>query len=135
VGFAAAVQQAMLDRNERNLRIAVLRNQLWAGIHKRIPRAILNGNSESRLSHNLNITFPGISGSDLHRTLRPDLACSSGSACSEGIPSHVLQAIGRSRSESEASLRMSLGRSTTIEEVKQAIELISRAVTTCKRDL
>ena len=135
MGFAAAVQQAMLDRNERNERLAALRNQLWTGLRKRIPHIVLNGNIEARLSNNLNVTIPGVSGNNLHRTLRPDIACSSGSACSQGLPSHVLQAIGRSRSEAEASLRLSLGRDTTLAEVNQAVELISRAATTCKKHM
>ena len=69
-----------------------------------------------------------MNGSRLHRALRPHLACSSGSACSNGAPSHVLQAIGRTRAEAEASLRLSLGRETTAAEVDQAIAVIPDAV-------
>ena len=83
---------------------------------------------EPRLPHNLNICIPGITGSRLHRALRPHLACSSGSACSSGAPSHVLQAIGRSRAEAEASLRLSLGRTTTDDEIQLAVERIAAAV-------
>ena len=87
-----------------------------------------NGAAAPRLAHNLNITLPGMSGSRLHRSLRPHLACSSGSACSNGAPSHVLLAIGRSRADAEASLRLSLGRSTTANAVEQAIASIVEAV-------
>ena len=69
-----------------------------------------------------------MSGSRLHRSLRPHLACSSGSACSNGAPSHVLQALGRSRADAEASLRLSLGRGTTPAEIEQAIATIVEAV-------
>ena len=95
---------------------------------QRLPGVLLNGALRPRLPHNLNISLPGVNGSRLHRALRPQLACSSGSACSNGAPSHVLQAIGRSRAEAEASLRLSLGRDTTAAEVEQAIDVILNAV-------
>ena len=93
---------------------------------------LLNGALQPRLPHNLNISLPGVNGGRLHRALRPHLACSSGSACSNGAPSHVLQAIGRSRAEAEASLRLSLGRDTTAAEVEQAIAVILNAVAASK---
>ena len=128
VGFAAAVQQAMADRDERHRRLSELRDQLWNGLNDQLPSIERNGAAAPRLAHNLNITLPGVSGSRLHRSLRPHLACSSGSACSNGAPSHVLQALGRSRADAEASLRLSLGRSTTASAVEQAIACIVEAV-------
>jgi cysteine desulfurase len=128
VGFAAAVQQAMADRDERHRRLSGLRDQLWNGLNDQLPSIERNGAAAPRLAHNLNITLPGVSGSRLHRSLRPHLACSSGSACSNGAPSHVLQALGRSRADAEASLRLSLGRSTTASAVEQAIACIVEAV-------
>ena len=129
VGFAAAARLAMADRDERRQRLAQLRDQLWAELHQRIPDLQRNGAEQPRLSHNLNITIPGVNGARLHRALRPHLACSSGSACSNGEPSHVLQALGRSRAEAEASLRLSLGRSTTAADIEAAAACISEAVT------
>ena len=128
VGFAAAARLAMADRDERRQRLAQLRDQLWAELHQRIPDLQRNGAEQPRLSHNLNITIPGVNGARLHRALRPHLACSSGSACSNGEPSHVLQALGRSRAEAEASLRLSLGRSTTAADIEAAAACISEAV-------
>ncbi|MCB4376629.1 MULTISPECIES: cysteine desulfurase family protein [unclassified Synechococcus] len=128
VGFAAAARLALEERDERNSRLQRLRNQLWEGLQQRLPGVLLNGALEPRLPHNINISLPGVNGSRLHRALRPHLACSSGSACSNGAPSHVLQAIGRSRAEAEASLRLSLGRETTAAEVEQAIAVIHDAV-------
>ncbi|MEC8688905.1 MAG: cysteine desulfurase family protein [Cyanobacteriota bacterium] len=128
VGFAAAIRLAMNDLEQRSLHLRRLRDQLWQGLEQRIPGLLLNGALEPRLAHNLNITIPGVSGSRLHRTLRPAVACSSGSACSNGAPSHVLQAIGRSRAEAEASLRLSLGRDTTTREIELAIDRIAEAV-------
>ena len=128
VGFAAAAQLALADQQQRHDQLQGLRNQLWSGLQEHVPGVLLNGAIRSRLPHNLNITIPGVNGSRLHRALRPQLACSSGSACSNGAPSHVLQAIGRTRSEAEASLRLSLGRSTTLDEVNQVISLLTQTV-------
>ena len=128
VGFAAAARLALEERDERNSRLQRLRDQLWEGMQQCLPGVLLNGALQPRLPHNLNISLPGVNGSRLHRALRPHLACSSGSACSNGAPSHVLQAIGRSRAEAEASLRLSLGRDTTAAEVEQAIAVIHNAV-------
>ncbi|AII48306.1 cysteine desulfurase [Synechococcus sp. KORDI-52] len=127
VGFAAAARSALQDRDQRNCRLQGLRDQLWEGLQQRLPGVLLNGAMEPRLPHNLNISLPGVNGSRLHRALRPQLACSSGSACSNGAPSHVLQAIGRTRAEAEASLRLSLGRDTTPEDIRQAVMAIGDA--------
>ena len=127
VGFAKAATLAIADRDSRSERLRNLRNKLWNGLKQTIPNVVLNGALEARLPHNLNITLPGIHGSRLHRALRPKLACSSGSACSRGAPSHVLLALGRSQKEAEASLRLSLGRSCSDAEIDQAIQCISEA--------
>ena len=133
VGFATAAELAMADLPQRQQRQKQLRDMLWADLQKRIPDLQRNGAEQPRLSHNLNVTVPGVNGARLHRALRPHLACSSGSACSNGEPSHVLQALGRSRSESEASLRLSLGRTTTRKDVHQAVIAISDAVAAAHR--
>ena len=133
VGFAAAAELAMADLPQRQQRQKQLRDLLWTDLHRRIPDLQRNGAEQPRLSHNLNVTVPGVNGARLHRALRPHLACSSGSACSNGEPSHVLQALGRSRSESEASLRLSLGRTTTREDIHQAVNAISDAVAAGRR--
>ncbi|MDC2984744.1 cysteine desulfurase [bacterium] len=127
VGFAAAARLALQEQEQRNSRLQHLRDQLWEGLQQRLPGVLLNGALQPRLPQNLNISLPGVNGSRLHRALRPHLACSSGSACSNGAPSHVLQAIGRSRAEAEASLRLSLGRETTADDVDQAITAITDA--------
>ena len=133
VGFAAAVRLAMAERESRQQRLAALRDQLWSDLQHQIPGVQLNGAPAPRLPHNLNISLPGVNGSRLHRALRPHLTCSNGSACSNGAPSHVLQAIGRSRAEAEASLRLSLGRDTTTEDIQQATIAISDAVAAAQR--
>ncbi|HJN33572.1 MAG TPA: cysteine desulfurase family protein, partial [Prochlorococcus sp.] len=129
VGLAKAVELAMEDITGRQEKLCTLRNQLWDGLRERLPDLILNGSLEHRLPHNLNITIPGVRGSSLHQQLRPLIACSSGSACSQGAPSHVLMALGRTSAEAEASLRLSLGRNTSSEEISQAVEAIGNVVT------
>ena len=128
VGFAAAARLALVDLESRSVRLRCLRDQLWAGLTHNLPQIELNGPLEPRLPHNLNITVPGLNGSRLHRALRPHLACSSGSACSRGEPSHVLQAIGHSRRDAEASLRLSLGRTTSERDIDAAIQLITSTI-------
>ena len=93
-----------------------------------LPYLRVNGCLEKRLPHNLNFTIPGIQGSELHRRLRYIISCSSGSACSNGAPSHVLQALGRSKKEAEASIRLSLGRNTTSQDVSQALKELTKII-------
>ena len=128
IGFAKAAALAHSDLAYRRQRLEGLRNQLWEGLKQRQPTLLLNGSATTRLPHNLNITIPDLSGSKLHRALRSHVACSSGSACSRGEPSHVLMALGRSRQEAEASLRLSLGRDTTNDDIKQAIQAIDSVI-------
>ena len=81
-----------------------------------------------RLAHNLNVTVQGVDGTRLHRLLRQRLAVSSGSACSQGSPSHVLAALGRSRQQAAASIRFGLGRGSNDAEITLAIETVAAAV-------
>ena len=128
VGLAKALEIALADQAERAERLAALRDQLWqrlqalGGIHR-------NGAAALRLAHNLNIWIEGVDGAALQRALRPSLALSSGSACSSGEPSHVLQALGLSRQQAAAALRFGLGRRTSAAEIEAAAELVSAAIT------
>ena len=88
-----------------------------------------NGSSLHALPHNLNITVAGVDGSRLHQQLRRRLAVSSGSACSQGSPSHVLAALGRTRQEAAASIRFGLGRDTGQDDVDAAVGAVGEAVT------
>lgn len=132
VGFARAAELAISDRSERRQRLRLLRDRLWRGLQAAVPDLLCNGSMEHRLDHNLNITIPGVSGSRLHQELRRLVTCSSGSACSRGTPSHVLLALGRSRKEAEASLRLSLGRQTSSEDIDRAIAAISTVTQTLR---
>ena len=128
IGLAKAAESALADREERSDRLQRLRNQLWQGLQQALPGVVLNGALAPRLPHNLNITVMGVNGNRLQSKLRSRLQCSSGSACSAGRPSHVLRALGRSQDEAGASLRLSLGRTTTEGDIKGAIAVIKEVV-------
>ncbi len=129
VGLGEALALAGADQAERAQRLAALRDQLWGGLQA-LGGIALNGPppGPTRLAHNLNITVHGVDGAALHRRLRRQLAVSSGSACSEGSPSHVLAALGRSRAEAAASIRFGLGRASTAAEIELALAAVSAAM-------
>jgi cysteine desulfurase len=129
VGLGEALALAGAYQAEQTQRLAALRDQLWSGLQA-LGGIALNGPppGPTRLAHNLNITVHGVDGAALHRRLRRQLAVSSGSACSEGSPSHVLAALGRSRAEAAASIRFGLGRSSTAAEIELALATVSAAV-------
>jgi len=131
VGLGEALLRAEADREERAGRLGTLRDQLWAGLEAlggiELNGAELNGGAP-RLAHNLNVTVQGVDGTRLHRLLRQRLAVSSGSACSQGSPSHVLAALGRSRQQAAASIRFGLGRGSSDAEITLATETVAAAV-------
>jgi len=128
VGFAKALEIA-IDNTEKNIsNLSLLRNKLLKGILKTDNKVLINGSMKHRLPHNLNITFLDLSGSKLHKELKSKIICSSGSACSNGRPSHVLMALGRSLKESESSLRLSIGLQTNNDDINSAIEIINNVV-------
>ncbi len=128
VGLAKAAELRFGDLNSRQERLLSLRNKLSAGLKAHLPNLIVNGSIENRLANNLNITIPNVRGNRLHLALRHYIDCSSGSSCSNGKPSHVLRAIGRTLQESESSIRFSLGYKTTEDDINQAISIISKVV-------
>jgi cysteine desulfurase len=127
VGLGAALEHAMADREARALRLGGLRDQLWSGLAA-LGGLERNGDPQACLPHNLNITVAGVDGTQLHQRLRPQLAVSSGSACSQGSPSPVLAALGRTRQEAAASVRFGLGRATSPAEIALAIATVREAV-------
>ena len=132
VGLQAALEAALADREDRNERLDSLRNQLWQRLEA-LGEITLNGHPSQRLAHNLNIGVEGVDGSRLHQILRRHIAVSSGSACSQGSPSHVLAALGRSRSQAAAAIRFGLGRSTTAAEIETTISAVADAVAELRR--
>jgi cysteine desulfurase len=134
VGFGAAIELAVAVMPEEAPRLAALRDEMERNICSRLDGALVNGHPVERLPNTLNLSFAGVDGNALLVGLH-ELAVSSGSACTsaEPHPSHVLGAIGRSRALAAASLRFSLGRGTTHEDVAVAADAVVREVTRLRR--
>lgn len=130
VGLGAACDIAGQDMTADNSRISGLSDRLKTAILSGLPDIQLNGSEGCRIAGNLNFTFKGVRVDQMIRSMR-DLALSTGSACStEKVePSHVLTALGLSKSQIAASLRIGIGRMTTEDEITYAIARIIEAVT------
>jgi cysteine desulfurase len=128
LGRAAALAQERLSIYQEQVR--VLRDELQRGILERVPSAVVNGHPTERLPNTLNLSFPGVNAGELLAAIRDEVACSTGSACHAGQaePSSVLLAMGRDARLASAALRLSLGWSTTAQEVQRAATVISDAV-------
>jgi cysteine desulfurase len=126
MGFAEAVKQA--DSNKHVKHMTVLRDKLIEGIEKNIPEAKLNGpRGDKRLCNNINFVFSRIEGEAIGGYLDlKGISSSTGSACSSHSlePSHVLQAIGMSKAEANGSLRLSISRFTTEEEIDYLLQVL-----------
>jgi len=131
-GFGRACEILAMTGQEERLRVAALRDCLWRTLEALIPGLSLNGPRNSALRHpgNLNFAIDGVDARDLIQQLQPDLACSTGSACHSGNeePSHVLGALGLDSKRAFSSLRLSLGRQSTTEDVHTAAGLIASAL-------
>lgn len=129
VGMGEAYRLARLERAEEIKRIAALRNRLKDGIEKNIPEIVINGDMEHRVCSNLNVSFNFIEGESLMMAVK-DLAVSSGSACTSASlePSYVLKSLGRSDELAHSSIRFTLGRFTTEEEIDFAVKLLTEKV-------
>ena len=129
VGMGEAFRIAKDEMSSENERIRMLRDRLYNGLND-MEEVYLNGDLEHRVAGNLNISFNFVEGESLIMALR-DLAVSSGSACTSASlePSYVLRALGRNDELAHSSIRFTLGRYTTIEEVDYTIDLVKKAVT------
>ena len=131
MGMTAALEEAVQDLDQTMPRLRDLRDRLIAGLAK-IPHSALNGDATQRLPGNVNFCFEGIEGESLLLLLDDKGVCaSSGSACTSGSldPSHVLLAIGRPHEVAHGSLRLTLDRDTTEEEVDAIIRAVDEVVT------
>jgi cysteine desulfurase len=128
VGFGEAARLAKAEMAAEDARIRALRDRLYKGM-KGIEEAYVNGDLEHRIPHNLNVSFNFVEGESLIMAVK-DLAVSSGSACTSASlePSYVLRALGRSDELAHSSIRFTLGRFTTEEEIDFAVDLIKRKV-------
>ena len=131
VGLAEALRLAQQEAATRTQRLTPLRDHLIGYILEEIPRTRLTGHPSERLPNHASFVFEGVDGNTLLQMLdSAGFACSSGSACKTGNPqpSEVLTAIGLSRSWALGSLRVTLGQSTTAEEVEAFLKVLPETV-------
>ena len=128
VGFAKAIEIAVFNQKNNAKKLLLYRNNLLEGLLKNNSGLLINGSIEKRLPHNLNLTVLDLNGAKFHKLLKSRIICSSGSACSNGEPSHVLLALGRSFKEAESSIRLSIGLSTNSKDIKKAIHILTNTI-------
>jgi cysteine desulfurase len=131
VGLGTSAELARAHLDEDAVRIAPLRDRLEQSILDCVPVVRVNGDRKRRVSNTTNLTFGAAGGEALLIALDlQGIACSTGAACSSGTvePSHVLTAIGLSEDQARSSLRFSLGRGTTAEEIDETAAVIPRVV-------
>jgi cysteine desulfurase len=128
VGMGEAFRIAREEMATENERIRMLRDRLWAGLST-IEQVFLNGDLEQRVPHNLNVSFNFVEGESLIMAIK-DVAVSSGSACTSASlePSYVLRALGRSDELAHSSIRFTVGRFSTQEEIDYTVQLVTRQV-------
>jgi len=130
VGFGAAIEQTKNEKLKiKNLE--KLRDKLLDGILKTIPKTSLNGSRENRLPNNANISFSGVEGESILMALdQKGVAVSTGSACASGSlePSHVLMALGLSHQQAHGSIRFTLGRYTTKDEINHVLKVLPELI-------
>lgn len=130
VGFGKAAEIAMNEMDADAARLSILRDKLENAFKDTLEEIYVNGNVEHRMPHVTNISFKHVEGEGLMMTFNQNIAVSSGSACTSASlePSYVLIALGLGDDLAHSSLRFSLGRFTTEEEIDQTIAMISKGV-------
>jgi cysteine desulfurase len=128
VGMGEAFRLAKVEMATESERVKMLRDRLYNGV-KDMEAVYLNGDEEQRVAHNLNVSFAYVEGESLIMALK-DMAVSSGSACTSASlePSYVLRALGLSDELAHSSIRFSIGRFTTVEEIDYVIGVIRGAI-------
>lgn len=128
VGMGEAFRIAQQEMAEESERVRMLRDRLMAGLMD-MEEVHVNGDMEQRVPHNLNLSFNFVEGESLIMAIK-DVAVSSGSACTSASlePSYVLRALGRSDELAHSSIRFSIGRFTTVEEVDYVIALMKSKI-------
>ena len=128
VGFAKAIEMAVFNQKNNAEKLLLCRNNLLKGLLENNSGLLINGSIKQRLPQNLNLTILDLNGAKFHKLLKSKIICSTGSACSNGEPSHVLLALGRSLKEAESSIRLSIGLSTNSKDIKQAIHILTNTI-------
>jgi cysteine desulfurase len=128
VGMGEAFRLARLEMAADNERIRMLRDRLLKGLSE-IEEIYVNGDMEHRVPHNLNVSFNYVEGESLIMAIK-DVAVSSGSACTSASlePSYVLRALGRSDELAHSSIRFTVGRFTTEEEIDYTVSLLKQKI-------
>jgi cysteine desulfurase len=128
VGMGEAFRIAQAEMAQENERIRMLRDRLLNGLMT-MEEVHINGDMEQRVAHNLNLSFNFVEGESLIMAIK-DVAVSSGSACTSASlePSYVLRALGRSDELAHSSIRFSIGRFTTVEEVDYVVDLLKHKI-------
>lgn len=128
VGMGEAYRIAKEEMATENDRIRMLRDRLWAGLSS-MEEVYLNGDMDHRVPHNLNVSFNFVEGESLIMAVK-DVAVSSGSACTSASlePSYVLRALGRNDELAHSSIRFTVGRFTTVEEVDYVVKLLHEKI-------
>ena len=127
VGFGRAAEIARAEMAGEAKRVGDLRDRLLEGLKAKTDGMTVNGSLDARLPGNLNVSFAGIDGEALLVSL-DDIAVSSGAACTQAEPSHVLMALGLTKDRALASLRFGIGRETRNEDVEYAAVKVSEVV-------
>ena len=129
--FAVAAELAVADLEQETARLTQLRDRLVQGVRERIPDAELLGDPVDRLAGNVHLHFPGAPGESILFLLdQAGISASTGSACQAGVaePSHVVRALGRSDAEARQVLRLTLGRTSTADDVDAVLAALPGAV-------
>jgi cysteine desulfurase len=134
VGFGKACELVITQRTQDYEKLKNLRDTLQKKLIEKIPQIKINGDLDNRLPFNLSITFEGIEAEKLLKKSQ-NLALSAGAACTTAQiePSHVLKAMGHSHHYALSTLRVGLGRNTSLEDIEATVETIARAVLELKQ--
>ena len=129
VGFGKAAELRLAEMKSEAQRLEILRDRLEKGLLD-LPDTFLNGSQDSRLPHVTNIAFGGVEGEELLKKVNQNVAVSSGSACTSisPKPSHVLQALGLNSDLGRASIRFSLGKSTSESDIDLTLNWVEKVV-------
>ncbi|MBU1027007.1 MAG: cysteine desulfurase NifS [Candidatus Margulisbacteria bacterium] len=131
VGLGKAAELARKELNSRQKHLTELRDKLIKGVKNKIPEVVLNGHPELRLPKNVNLSVKYVEGESMLLNLDLEgVAASTGSACSSGStePSHVLKAIGLAPDLAQGSIRFSLGRLTTEDDINYVLDVFVKIV-------
>ena len=136
VGFAKAMEYAHREKKKENKRLIQLRDTFITNVIKTIPKSFLNGHPTERLPNNVNISFLDVEGESVLLYLNEKgIAVSTGSACSskELEISHVLDAIGLKHDAAHGSIRFTIGRKTTTQDLKYVLTVLTPIIETLRR--